>query len=235
MAEVTVSIRLDTGWAVAWVRLMAVARFLIGDDRAVNWAMRGCARLMRVKVDGGRWERPFRWSDDELAVAPSSSGSPRCHRADTEHVTEPLVRDAVLETKLTEIGDLIHRELGSGMIGTTPQHLRVNGSARPALLCHVPAIIPVVPEKEMVGPDASSVVAVVADEQTVGDRAEMQFPREPVGLYRPPWTANVECAVARRSDGTLPLPTSRSGVDVVPETCIRWHPSHTTIVAGWLI
>ena len=64
MAEVTVSVRLDTGWAVAWVRAMAVARFLIGDDRAMNWAMRGYARLMRVKVDGGRWERPFRWSDD---------------------------------------------------------------------------------------------------------------------------------------------------------------------------
>ena len=58
-----VVVRLDTRWAVAWVRLMSVVRFLIGDEAAMYWATRGCARLLRVKVGAGRWERPFRWEE----------------------------------------------------------------------------------------------------------------------------------------------------------------------------
>jgi hypothetical protein len=65
MADMKVTMTLDTGRMVAWVRFLGVIAPMIGDDRAYRWAMRYGLPLIRVRFDErGRWERPFRWHDD---------------------------------------------------------------------------------------------------------------------------------------------------------------------------
>ena len=52
-----VTYRLTLWPAVLWVRLMRVAQYLIGVDRASRWAINGVGRLLRLKVTKVEWPR----------------------------------------------------------------------------------------------------------------------------------------------------------------------------------
>lgn len=46
----TVKFRVRTRAARAWVWLMRAAQYVIGRDRAADWAIRGARRLIRVDL-----------------------------------------------------------------------------------------------------------------------------------------------------------------------------------------
>ena len=84
----------------------------------------------------------------------------------------------------------------------------------PAFPLAIGGVMPVGPQEEMVGPYAWRVVAVVADEHSVGDGPEGQRPRDAV------------CFGARGlSDSDTPVATARSRTGPFPAT-VRLRDSH---------
>lgn len=54
--DVTIAVRVP--WrAKAWLRLMRIARPVIGERRATEWGLRGMWRLMRMRIGNGKWKR----------------------------------------------------------------------------------------------------------------------------------------------------------------------------------
>lgn len=56
VAEVKVDV--DTRWAMLWLRLMYPAAYALGAERTLRLAGWGVRRLIRVRLDNGRW-RPL--------------------------------------------------------------------------------------------------------------------------------------------------------------------------------
>jgi hypothetical protein len=50
MATIVVEVRVSTRLARWWVRAMALLVPVVGAGRAIDWACRGAARLVRVEV-----------------------------------------------------------------------------------------------------------------------------------------------------------------------------------------
>ncbi len=63
--EVTVTLTLDTRRFRLWVLFMRTVAPFIGYDRAYRWGLHYGVPLLRVRFGArGKWERPFRWTDD---------------------------------------------------------------------------------------------------------------------------------------------------------------------------
>jgi hypothetical protein len=50
-----ITIQFSSWRAVLWVRAMQVARYVVGTERAMRWALAGSWRLSRYRIGGGRW------------------------------------------------------------------------------------------------------------------------------------------------------------------------------------
>jgi hypothetical protein len=57
MASLAVSVEVDGRFAIAVIRILAAVAPIIGRERARELAERAAHRLVRVRVDGGRWQR----------------------------------------------------------------------------------------------------------------------------------------------------------------------------------
>lgn len=62
--ELRVTIRLDTRRFRLWLLFMQSVAPVIGYERAYRWGVKYGVPLLRVKMDEGKWERPFRANVD---------------------------------------------------------------------------------------------------------------------------------------------------------------------------
>ena len=85
-----------------------------------------------------------------------------------------------------------------------------------ALADHVMDVIYVSSKKEMIGPDARRHVAMMANEQPFGDRAEVDFPGETMGALS--LTFYAEKAITKGCGCACPEPTRISLLDKFPES-----------------
>jgi hypothetical protein len=83
---------------------------------------------------------------------------------------------------------------------------------------HVSDVVSGCPEKQVIGTYAGRVVAPVADNQPIGDRSEVYFPRAAMSNDAIP--ANGESAVAVGGVIALPLPAAFGPLDLMPEFAI---------------
>jgi hypothetical protein len=103
--------------------------------------------------------------------------------------------------------DFSHGSLGKlgSRVGLTVFRTRVTATLRD----HVPAVVEVRSEKQVRGVYAEAIVAVVADEQALRDRAVGGLPSKAVRIDDLP-AASIELAVANAldEDAALPLPAT---------------------------
>ena len=57
------TLSLDTRRFRLWIRFMRAMAPFIGDELAYRWACKYGVPLLRIKLDNGKWERPWRWDD----------------------------------------------------------------------------------------------------------------------------------------------------------------------------
>jgi len=124
-----------------------------------------------------------------------------------------------------DFSDLAHLNLGQ---------FRVRGmfSANESLLLDtVLNVVAIRSEEEMVRADARRVVALMADEHSVGDRAVSEFPRHSVGLNVLLLFGQSENAIPVRAPGSRPCPAVTRRVHVLPEPFVNGCRGLVSVVA----
>ena len=121
-----------------------------------------------------------------------------------------------------DLGQLSHRMvLASERPGTAP-----------SLGIHISDIVQHRADKEMGGLDTGSLVAMMAYEQTVRDRAACVLPGKAVRIQdRAMVTATGDCSVSRLEFGPLPYPAAITVADFRQESLVKRFPGPIQIFA----
>ena len=139
----------------------------------------------------------------------------------TEFVGKGSMSDLSLSSTPPYLQDIIGGEL---RVGSSDPRDRPG----PSLRTHIPHIVGMGADEEMIGPDAGWIVTMVKHEQSCGNNPVVEFPREPMGLEVTLMRAIAENAVAT-SEGGSPDPTLPQVdadhravlINLLPETICR--------------
>lgn len=88
----------------------------------------------------------------------------------------------------------------------------------PTFSPHVQSIVCISAKKEMIWADTGGVIAFVANQHSVWNRAKVQDPRCPVRSDIPTHIFSSEAAITMRQFGSNPNPTTRSLLDILPKS-----------------
>jgi len=109
-----------------------------------------------------------------------------------------------------QLGGVMMLATGSEMVRTDWPTLRMLLKPLPTLANHVTAVVPPRSKKQVLGPPARRVVALMQHAKTWGDLASVQPPGDPVGQLDLP-ISNVDPPVAVRIAKPGPLPAAIFG------------------------
>jgi len=161
-------------------------------------------------------------------------------RSDLIHGT--VMADSVLPTELPEIGptdDLAgggHQTVSGRRFGCLPSprdcgygpttRRWLGWAAEPALVHGITNVISRRSKEEVARPNASAVVAVMANVHPFGNGSEVQLPRVAMREVLDPLSPRPghQHAVAGLWAGACPQPAPSSLVDLIPKVLNYWHP-----------